>query len=326
MRLQRGLSVDDVDAGLLDGLGPMDVHALVEARLELDQRDRLLAALGCVDQGRDERRVVARAIHGLLDRKHVRVGDGLLDEALHGGREGVIGVVHKQVPSRIAPSTSGRSPSWRSSRGWMIGVIGGSRSSGSRAAARSAKRAHVQQAFDRIDLLLGHPEQLGELAAQRRRAARAELDAHDLAETPAAQLVLDGLQQVGGVVGDLEVGVARDTEDVVVDDLHPWEECVEMVAITSSSGTRVVALLRGWPAGLGPMTKRGRISVGTFTRAKTVWSVTGSRTRTARLSERLEMYGKGRPGATASGVRAGKTTFWKWRASWARCSLSSPRS
>ena len=87
VRLQRRLAVDDVHAGLLQGLGPVDVHALVEARLQLDQRDRLLAALGRVDQGRHERRVVARAVDGLLDREHVRVGDGLLDEALHRGRE-----------------------------------------------------------------------------------------------------------------------------------------------------------------------------------------------------------------------------------------------
>ena len=57
----------------------------------------------------------------------------------------------------------------------------------------------------------------------------ADLDAHDLAEAPAAQLVLDRLQQVGGVVGDLEVGVARDAEDVVVDDLHAREQRVEVV-------------------------------------------------------------------------------------------------
>ena len=31
---------------------------------------------------------------------------------------------------------------------------------------------------------------------------RADLDAHDLAEAPAAQLVLDRLQQVVGLVGD----------------------------------------------------------------------------------------------------------------------------
>ncbi len=95
MRLERGLPVDDVHAGLLEGLGPVDVHALVKARLELDQSDRLLAALGRVDQSRDERRVVARAVHGLLDREHVRIRDGLLDEALDRGGEGVVGVVHQ---------------------------------------------------------------------------------------------------------------------------------------------------------------------------------------------------------------------------------------
>ena len=65
--------------------------------LQLDQRDRLLAALGRVDQRRHQRRVVARAVDGLLDREHVRVGDGLLDEALDRGREGDVGVVHEQV-------------------------------------------------------------------------------------------------------------------------------------------------------------------------------------------------------------------------------------
>ena len=55
-----------------------------------------------------------------------------------------------------------------------------------------------------------------------------DLDADDLAEAPAAQLVLDRLQQVVGLVGDREVGVARDAEDVVVEDLHAREERVEV--------------------------------------------------------------------------------------------------
>ncbi len=157
----------------------------------------------------------------------------------------------------------------------------------------------------------------------------AELDAHDLAEAPAAQLVLDGLQQVGGVVGDLEIGVAGDAEDVVVDDLHPREEHVEVVGDDVLEWHERRARGPGGAPGLGSSrgarsaTKRGRISVGTFTRANTVWSVTGSRTSTARLSERFEMYGKGRPGATASGVRAGKIVFWKCPARYARCSSSS---
>ena len=59
--------------------------------------------------------------------------------------------------------------------------------------------------------------------------ARAHLDAHDLAEAAAPQLVLDRPQQVVGLVGHREVGVARDPEDVVVDDLHAGEELVEVL-------------------------------------------------------------------------------------------------
>ena len=55
-----------------------------------------------------------------------------------------------------------------------------------------------------------------------------DLEAHDLAEAAAAQLVLDGLQQVVGLVGDGEVGVARDPEDRRVDDLHAREQRVEV--------------------------------------------------------------------------------------------------
>ena len=49
----------------------------------------------------------------------------------------------------------------------------------------------------------------------------------------------------------------------------------------SSRGTKDMPPLRG--------TKRGRISLGTFTRATFSESVTGSLKSTARLSERLEI-------------------------------------
>ena len=57
----------------------------------------------------------------------------------------------------------------------------------------------------------------------------ADLDAHDLAEAPAAKLVLHRLQQVCGIVGDLEVGIARHAKDVVIDYLHAREQRVEVV-------------------------------------------------------------------------------------------------
>ena len=55
VRLQRRVAVDDVDARLLERARPLDVRLLVEARLQLHEADRLLAALGRADERRDER-------------------------------------------------------------------------------------------------------------------------------------------------------------------------------------------------------------------------------------------------------------------------------
>ena len=100
---------------------------LVEARLQLHQADRLLAALGGLDQRRDERRVGARPVDGLLDREHVGVGDRLLDEALDRGRERVVGVVDEDVALAHRREHVGLlalgSPS--SSRGGVTGENGG---------------------------------------------------------------------------------------------------------------------------------------------------------------------------------------------------------
>ena len=71
--------------------------------------------------------------------------------------------------------------------------------------------------------------ELDDLLADDRAHPRADLDAHDVAEAPPAQLVLDRLQQVVGLVGDREVGVAGHAEDVVVDDLHAREQRVEVL-------------------------------------------------------------------------------------------------
>ena len=66
--------------------------------------------------------------------------------------------------------------------------------------------------------------------------------------------------------------------------------------MTASSGTNAPRLPTS--------RKRGRLS-GTFTRAKRSSPFSGSRTSTARLCERPEMYGNGCPGPTASGVSTG---------------------
>ena len=126
---------------------------------------------------------------------------------------------------------------------------------------------------------------------------------HDLAEAAAAQLVLDRLQQVVGLVGDREVGVAGDAEDVVVDDLHAREQRVEVVGDHVLERDERVGRRRS-------ATKRGSISFGTFTRANVSAPVDRVAHEHARGdSDRLEMYGNGRPRPTASGVSTGK--IWR---------------
>ena len=80
-----------------------------------------------------------------------------------------------------------------------------------------------------------------------------------------------------------------------------------------SSGTNVCSRIS---------TKRGSTSFGTFTRAKLSTPDSGSLSETARLSDRLEMYGNGRPGPTPSGVSAGKICSWKRLSMAARSSSS----
>ena len=77
-------------------------------------------------------------------------------------------------------------------------------------------------------------------------------------------------------------------------------------AITCSSGRNVP---------LRPTDRKRGSSSGTFTRAKRSSPLSGSRTKTPRLSDSGEMYGNGWPGPTASGVSTGYTSRSKRSAS-----------
>ena len=231
VRLESRQPIRHVHARLLQRARPGDVRALVEARRQLDEADGLLAAFGGADQRRDERRVVARAVHRLLDREHVGVVRRLLDELLD-GRERVVRVVDEHV-----------APAQQREQVGALAVLG-ERARDQRRPRRLAQLAQggrgrdlhdlpqvgeVEQARDLVDVALLDPEVADEPRPQRRVDARAHLQPHDLAEAPPAQLRLDRLEQVVGLVGDGEVGVARDAKGRVRDDLHAAEEAVEVV-------------------------------------------------------------------------------------------------
>ncbi len=84
--------------------------------------------------------------------------------------------------------------------------------------------AQVERTVDVVDLPLLDLQAGDELRAQLGVDARADLGAHHLAEAPVAQLGLDGGEQVVGIVGHFEVGIAGDAETAGADHLHAGEE------------------------------------------------------------------------------------------------------
>ena len=90
--------------------------------------------------------------------------------------------------------------------------------------------AQVQRPGEHEDLVLGHPEFPHEQVEHMRCDGVLHLQAHRRAETAPAQLPLQGLEKVLRVVLlDLEVLVAGDAEQVVLEDVHSWEQHVEML-------------------------------------------------------------------------------------------------
>ncbi len=97
VRLEAHQAVHHVHAGLLKFAGPRDVALLVEPRLDLDQREHLLAVARRLDQGVDDGRVARGAVQRLLDGQHLGVGGGLRQEGLHRRGERVVRVVQQHV-------------------------------------------------------------------------------------------------------------------------------------------------------------------------------------------------------------------------------------
>ena len=219
-------------ARVLELAGPADVGLLVEACLDLDDHQHLLACLGSIDEGVDDRGVARGAIEGLLDGEHVGVGGGLLDEPLHRRGEGVIGVVQQDVVAAYGVEDVDR--------------LGRLDLGQQRVSARHERRELQLLAGEVGDAVepgeverAGEPEDLPlvdvELGDQQVQHARVDglldLEADRRPEAAAQQLLLESLEEVLGVVLlDLQVLVAGDAEGVDLEDLHAGEEPFEVLA------------------------------------------------------------------------------------------------
>ena len=92
-----------------------------------------------------------------------------------------------------------------------------------------AEIGEVEHPLERVDDVVGDAEPLLELVAHRPGHRPGHLETRHLAEARAAQLELDGLEQVVGLVRHVEVGVARDAEERPLAHVHPGEEARQIV-------------------------------------------------------------------------------------------------
>ena len=96
--LQAHNAVGYMDAVLLQPARPADIGGLVETRLEFDHHGDLLAVARRVDQIVYDPGPGRGAVQGHLDCQNLGILARLAHEALHGGAEGLVGVVQQYRP------------------------------------------------------------------------------------------------------------------------------------------------------------------------------------------------------------------------------------
>jgi hypothetical protein len=200
---------------------------LVEARLELDEADGLLALFRRLDQRGHERRVVARPIDRRLDPDDRRIARALSHESVEARPERRVGVVHEDVP---APDLVEDRPVRRReprARDPGPGLVLELRA---RKIGELADVDDVEQSLHEERLLLTRTDTVLDAAQHPRRCRAGDLEPHNLAEPTPPELQLDRLEQVVRLVRHFEVGVPRDAKRRALDDLHLREEHGEEVA------------------------------------------------------------------------------------------------
>ena len=109
---------------------------------------------------------------------------------------------------------------------------------------RFHRPGEVERRRQHEDVLAVHLELAHQQLEHVLRHRLLDLEPHGRAEPAPLQLLLERLQQVVRAVVDLEVGVARDPERVVLDDLHAREELVEVGGDHLLEGHEAAALAR----------------------------------------------------------------------------------
>ena len=252
--------------------------------------DDLLAGLGGADQRAHDRRLafVRRPVDRLLDREHVRIVGGLVDERLdrssRSGRRGGARARRASRASRRCPRGGRRALPELGRRDAEPGLRlqGGPLQLGER-----PEIAQVEQPVDLVEVgAASSGARAGAVAriSLRHRARRPRAERPRASAAGRAAAIRASSSRSSASSTSTSMSASRVTRNGWCATIFiPGKRRSRCAAITCSSGTN-----RRPPATLR---KRGR-SGGTFTRAKRRTPLAGSRTTTARLSERSEMYGK----------------------------------
>ncbi len=217
-------TVDDVAAGLLEALRPLDVVRLVEARAQLEQSRDLLAVFGGRDQGFRQVRLACQAVQRDLDGDDARVVGGF-PQKLHESVHGLVGVGQEHLTlGHLADDGAGAiqagGPLRRERRVHQAGarlLI--------QVARQTPGEAHVKRDGGDVGLMLLEVQTFEHHLLQNARKRALGLQAH---RRQTAALLQDALHVLAvilvrlvGAFRRVEVGVARDADDIgVLDRVH----------------------------------------------------------------------------------------------------------
>ena len=229
VRLQADHPVHDVDAGPLELACPLDVVRFVEARLELDEDGDLDTALGSTDQTADDRTVTTGAVERHLDRLDLGVDGSLRDERLNAGREALVrmvdhhGPMSHDVEDRTVGLLGGKDPSGGDRRPRLVFEVGALE------IEELPQEAQVERCPMKRDVVHREFEFADEQFEHFGADVVGHLETHGLVEPAAAELHLDGFEEIVGLLlFQGEVGVSTDPERRPVLDDHPDEQPVEL--------------------------------------------------------------------------------------------------
>ncbi len=213
--------VDDLRTGARQRFGPIYVAGFVKARLQLDERRHVFAALRGARQGGNHRAVVADAVEDLLDGQHVRVVRRFLQQAQHWVIT-FVGVQQQEIAAFDDVKHGLQRGNFRHGLR-MPGSIFERLKSGQ--SGQTEKGSEVQRAGNGIDAGGCHLQRFLQECARLARCAFFDFQADAIARLAFGQHFAHLFEEVAGLVfAHAHVGVASDAKRGAFGYGHAGEE------------------------------------------------------------------------------------------------------